>query len=56
MIREHFTALGVPKKAYLSEEEAIQSMFWLDSFLEAYECSFCGKWHLGSVEGIERGK
>lgn len=45
MIREHFTKGGTPKKSYPSR---ISAEFIGNNYnQEAYECGFCGKWHLG---------
>lgn len=44
-IREHFTILGVPKLKR-SEQDAME--YAEDNDLNAYQCSFCDGWHVGS--------
>lgn len=46
-IREHFTFLGVPK-VRRSEQDAME--YAEDHDLNAYQCSFCNDWHVGSKD------
>lgn len=46
-LREHFTLLGIPKVAR-TEQNARE--YAADHYLNAYECSFCGEWHVGTLD------
>ena len=52
MIREHFRADGGPKKAYDTWEDAYitarEMGIDFHGEYDAYECDFCGKFHIGS--------
>lgn len=45
---EHFNRLGVPKKAFKTQELAERAA-WMQG-MRCYECSFCGNWHLTNKE------
>jgi hypothetical protein len=45
-VSEHFRADGRPKKA-LSYEDARREAYHANK--RAYECEFCGAWHIGRV-------
>lgn len=46
-LREHFNLLGIPKVAR-TEENAIEYAFTHE--MNAYECTFCGAWHVGKAD------
>ena len=43
-IAEHFTEKGRPKQAY---DEPAAKRAAEASRMYAYQCSFCGRWHIG---------
>lgn len=46
-IREHFTFLGVPK---VRRSELDAREYAEDNNLNAYQCTFCDSWHVGSKD------
>lgn len=51
VLGEHFNRDGRPKRAYPDYLTAY--MLGQEYGLTAYECTFCGKWHLASPEPVE---
>ena len=47
LVGEHFTREGLPKRAFKSFLEA--QTWGHEHGLVAYECSFCGKFHLATA-------
>ena len=53
LVREHFNRDGSPKRAWATMENASR---WRATHKgvkskRIYECSVCGKWHLGGSKG-----
>lgn len=50
MVNEHFRHDGKPKVSYSTRLEAItaRTAMGLADVQVAYECTFCGAWHLGN--------
>lgn len=52
LLGEHFGPDGRPKRAY--DTWVMANAFAAEYGLVAYECTFCGKWHLASPEREKR--
>jgi hypothetical protein len=56
-IGSHWRADGAPKAVFGSQREALRaanvSRIESGATLNAYECDFCSRWHLGSTTGRE---
>lgn len=49
LIRSHFRIDGIPKRSYLTMQDARDRAFDLNK--EYYKCDFCDWWHLGGDRG-----